>query len=291
MNSNRKGILLAGGLGTRLHPLTTTISKQLLPVYDKPLVFYPLSVLMLASIREILIISTPRDISLFQNLLGDGSSFGINLTYKTQEKPNGIAESFILADKFIGQSDSTLILGDNIFYGSGFISNLNAACESKKASIFTYSVDDPRAFGVVTLNKNGEPISIEEKPKNPTSNLAVTGLYFYDNNVVEIAKNLEPSSRGELEITDLNLEYMESGNLDIEMIGRGNAWLDTGTPDSLLQASQFIQTIQTRQGFMVACLEEIALNKRWIDREHIEARIPLFKQTSYGAYLDKLIKE
>jgi glucose-1-phosphate thymidylyltransferase len=246
---------------------------------------------MLAGIRDILLISTPRDINLFQSLLGDGSNYGINLTYAVQENPNGIAQSFLLGEKFIDNKKSALILGDNIFYGSGFISNLYSANQSENASIFSYYVDDPRPFGVINLDDNGKPVSLEEKPDNPTSNLAVTGLYFYDSEVVEITKSLKPSTRGELEITDLNLEYLKKGKLEVEMIGRGNAWLDTGNPDSLLQASQFIQTIQTRQGLMVACLEEIALKQNWIDKEDLARRLPNFKKTSYDGYLKKLISE
>jgi glucose-1-phosphate thymidylyltransferase len=287
-----KGIVLAGGSGTRLYPLTMITSKQLLPVYDKPMIFYPLSTLMLAGIKDILIISTPTDTPNFQRLLGDGSQFGINLSYKVQPSPDGLAQAFILGEEFIGDDSVAMILGDNIFYGSGFSGILKKAANNEgRASIFGYRVDDPERFGVVEFSEDGKAISIEEKPENPKSNYAVTGLYFYDNRVVEFAKSLKPSARGELEITDLNKIYLEKGDLDVNILGRGFAWLDTGTTDSLLDAAEFVKTIQSRQGITVSALEEIAYRRGFIDKETLIKSAEKYGKSSYGKHLLRVAEE
>ncbi|KAB0480376.1 glucose-1-phosphate thymidylyltransferase [Pseudomonas reinekei] len=287
-----KGIVLAGGSGTRLHPITLGISKQLLPVYDKPMIYYPISVLMLAGIKDILLISTPHDLPQYRSLLGDGSQFGVNFSYAEQPSPDGLAQAFIIGEEFIGDDPVCLILGDNIFHGSYFGGKLQTAAKrASGATVFGYWVKDPERFGVIDFDGEGRALSIEEKPQNPKSNYAVTGLYFYDNDVIEIAKAVKPSPRGELEITDINNAYLERGDLQVERFGRGFAWLDTGTHDSLLEASQYVQTIEHRQGLKIACLEEIAYQNSWINREHLLERSRYFGKTGYGQYLAKLAGE
>ena len=289
MSNNYKGIVLAGGSGTRLHPITKGVSKQLLPVYDKPMIYYPISVLMLAGIKEILVISTSEDMSGYQRLLGDGSDFGIEIEYAIQPSPDGLAQAFLIGEYFIGDSNVALVLGDNIFYGQNFTANLKAAISKENgATIFGYHVKDPERFGVVDFDTDGKVTSIEEKPKNPKSNFAVTGLYFYDNDVIKIAKSIEPSARGELEITDINNAYQNRGDLTVELLGRGFAWLDTGTHDSLIEAGQFVQTVEYRQGLKVACIEEIAFHQGWITKEKLLKQAHALKKTNYGEYLAKV---
>ncbi|HEC1754852.1 TPA: glucose-1-phosphate thymidylyltransferase RfbA [Campylobacter lari] len=288
-----KGIILAGGSGTRLYPNTLTLCKQLLPIYDKPMIYYPLSVLMLAQIQEVLIISTPKDIVKFQELFQDGSWLGMDISYCIQEKPEGLAQGLILASDFVKNDDIALILGDNIFYGQGFTDILKTAKKDAKnhyASIFSYHVKDPERFGVAEISKNGEVLSIEEKPQQPKSNYAVTGLYFYDNQAIDIAKNIKPSQRGELEITDINIEYLKLKKLKSQILGRGFAWVDTGTHDSLIEASSFVQTIELRQGYKIACLEEIAFRNGWIDEAKLLKRAKLLEKSGYGNYLQKILQ-
>lgn len=292
IQKNRKGIILAGGSGTRLYPITMGTSKQLLPIYDKPMIYYPLSVLMLAGVNEILIISTPEDLPNYEKILGSGEEIGCRLSYKVQPSPDGLAQAFILGEEFIGDDNVCLVLGDNIFYGQSFGTQLKRAADQQQgATVFGYYVNDPERFGVVDFDKTGKALSIEEKPTEPKSNYAVTGLYFYDNDVVEIAKNIKPSHRGELEITDVNNIYLERSGLNVELLGRGFAWLDTGTHDSLLEASQFVQTVEHRQGLKIACLEEISFNNGWINSDQLLERANFFKKTGYGQYLLKLHQE
>ena len=290
MTIKRKGIVLAGGSGTRLHPITLGTSKQLLPVYDKPMIYYPISVLMLAGIQDILIISTPEDINSYKRLFGNGENIGLSIEYAVQPSPDGIAQAFLIGEDFIGDKNVALVLGDNIFYGQHFTKNLQlAASKNSGATIFGYHVKDPERFGVVDFDENGNVLSIEEKPKIPKSNYAVTGLYFYDNAVIDISKSVKPSKRGELEITDVNNAYLKSGNLNVELLGRSFAWLDTGTHEALIEASQFVQTIENSQGLKIACLEEIAYNNGWISIESLTKQAKDFKNNNYGKYLREIL--
>ena len=289
---NRKGIVLAGGSGTRLHPVTLGVSKQLLPIYDKPMVYYPISILMLAGIREILLISTPEDLPSYQRVLGDGSRFGIELTYAEQPRPEGLAQAFLIGEEFIGNSPVTLVLGDNIFYGQGLTTKLQAVSnQTIGATVFGYQVADPQRFGVVEMDAENRAVSIEEKPQNPKSSLAVTGLYFYDNEVVEIAKSIKPSDRGELEITSVNQIYLKREQLSVQVLGRGFAWLDTGTQESLLEASMYVKTVEHHQGYKVACLEEIALNNHWITKQALQKQLLAPPNNGYSRYLKGLIED
>jgi glucose-1-phosphate thymidylyltransferase len=289
---HRKGIILAGGTGSRLHPLTVSVSKQLMPVYDKPMVYYPISTLMLAGIRDILVITTPEDANAFERLLGDGSQWGIGLSYAVQPEPKGLAQAFTIGEEFIGDDLAALILGDNIFYGHGMPVQLERAAQQEQgATVFAYHVSDPERYGVVNFDSDGRALGIEEKPQKPKSSFAVTGLYFYDNRVVDYARSLQPSARGELEITDLNRLYLQEGDLRVEIMGRGAAWLDTGTHDSLIQAANFIEVIEKRQGLKISCPEEIAFYKRWIDRQGLEAQAEALAKSEYGAYLYRLLEE